>query len=116
MHRAQGKHSGRSWRLAIGAAAVIAAGAAISSCVFASRTNFCESFGLRCKEGQECAANEAVCIEIGGCGNGIVDEAKGEVCDDGNTVDGEDSDAGIILDECSGDCKSNQKCGNGIKD
>jgi cysteine-rich repeat protein len=39
------------------------------------------------------------------CGDGVI--GKGEVCDDGNTVDG---------DGCSADCKSDETCGNGILD
>ncbi|CAN5123127.1 hypothetical protein BH11MYX1_BH11MYX1_12480 [soil metagenome] len=63
------------------------------------------------------------------CGNGITDLAKGEVCDDGNTHAGKcsgddhacDSTADCtsgtcVPDGCSGDCKSNETCGNGIKD
>jgi cysteine-rich repeat protein len=40
-----------------------------------------------------------------GCGNGI--ETSGEVCDDGNTMNG---------DMCSADCRSLEECGNGILD
>lgn len=43
--------------------------------------------------------------ETEGCGDGVVD--AGEVCDDGNTVSG---------DGCSGDCLSNEECGNGYLD
>jgi cysteine-rich repeat protein len=39
------------------------------------------------------------------CGDGVVD--PGEVCDDGNTVDG---------DGCSATCNSNETCGNAIVD
>src|SRR5262249_38316374 len=41
------------------------------------------------------------------CGDGIVDPAFGEVCDDGNNTAG---------DKCSADCLSNETCGNGITD
>src|SRR5262249_30087937 len=41
------------------------------------------------------------------CGDGILDTAKGEVCDDGNNTSG---------DGCAGDCKSLEVCGNGIVD
>jgi cysteine-rich repeat protein len=61
--------------------------------------------GEDCQPAQECAARQDVCIDIGGCGNGVV--ASGEVCDDGNIIDG---------DGCSADCKSNETCGNGILD
>ncbi len=40
-----------------------------------------------------------------GCGNGIL--TSGEVCDDGNTTNG---------DNCSADCRSLETCGNGIPD
>ena len=99
--------------IAITAASAIAA--VIGSCVFDTRTNFCEQFGLRCKEGQQCAAEQAVCIDIGGCGDGIVE--KDEVCDDGNIVDGEtDADDVFVPDPCSHDCQSTQLCGNKIVD
>src|SRR5690349_13932333 len=39
-----------------------------------------------------------------GCGNGFVESANGEVCDDGNQVPG---------DHCSADCRSDETCGNG---
>src|ERR1043165_550132 len=39
------------------------------------------------------------------CGNGVLDEPKGETCDDGNSVGG---------DGCSADCKSDETCGNGV--
>jgi cysteine-rich repeat protein len=39
------------------------------------------------------------------CGDGVVDGSAGEICDDGNNVNG---------DGCSADCKSNEICGNGI--
>jgi len=68
-----------------------------------------------CGPGQECAANQPVCIDIGGCGNGIID--IGEVCDDGNIVDGEMDNNGVfVLDQCNHNCASTQECGNGIKD
>ena len=41
------------------------------------------------------------------CGNGKVQPSKGEVCDDGNNVNG---------DGCSADCRSRETCGNGIVD
>jgi len=43
--------------------------------------------------------------DVSGCGNGILEE--GEVCDDGNTNDG---------DGCSRDCLSNERCGNSVVD
>ncbi|HEX7702045.1 MAG TPA: DUF4215 domain-containing protein, partial [Kofleriaceae bacterium] len=77
-------------------------------------------------DGDGCSAN---CKSLETCGNGIVDSAKGEVCDDGNTHAGKCGDGhgcdttadctdGTLCtpDGCSGDCKSNETCGNGIKD
>lgn len=102
--------------IGIAVTAAIIAATTTASCVFGTTTNFCEQFGLHCKEGQECAAHQAICIDIGGCGDGIIDPAKGEVCDDGNIVDGEDVNGVFVPDSCSHDCKSNQTCGNGHKD
>lgn len=96
----------------IAVTATIAAAAMTGSCVFDTRTNFCEQFGIRCKEGQECAAHQPVCIDIGGCGNGVVDPNKGEMCDDGNIVDGEVVNGVFTPDNCSHDCMSDQTCGN----
>src|SRR5438045_1398948 len=45
---------------------------------------------------------DGVCTAVA-CGNGIIE--PGEVCDDGNTRDG---------DGCSPDCKSNESCGHAI--
>lgn len=95
----------RIWGLGL---AVIAMGIASiigSSCASDSKTNFCEKFHLRCKDGQECAANQSVCINIGGCGNNHLD--PNEVCDDGNIMDG---------DGCSSDCTSDETCGNSTLD
>lgn len=70
--------------------------------------------GLICGSGQACAANQPVCISIGGCGNGIID--NGEVCDDGNVVDGELINGIFVADQCNHNCTSTQECGNGIQD
>ncbi len=50
----------------------------------------------------ECHAN--VC-RLPGCGNGALD--GGEACDDGNNVGG---------DGCAADCRSDERCGNGVVD
>lgn len=105
MYRSRQKHSARIRGFAIATILIAAIGATIGSCVFDTKTNFCEQFGLRCKEGQECAANQPVCINVGGCGNHHLD--PGEACDDGNIMDG---------DGCSADCLSDETCGNGITD
>src|SRR4051812_27443010 len=105
MHRVTKKYWYRIGGLGVVAAAVLTAIAMTGSCVFGSKTNLCEEFDLRCKEGQECAAEQPFCIPIGGCGNKHID--PGEACDDGNVMDG---------DGCSADCKSDEKCGNGTID
>lgn len=69
-----------------------------------SRTEVCGN-GLRCPLGQECAAAQDVCIEVLGCGDGVI--SGDEVCDDGNVVSG---------DGCSADCKTTGLCANGIID
>src|SRR3712207_5340832 len=115
MHRFEEKRSVRSRALGIAVALIVAAGAASSSCVFDTTTNYCEQFGLHCREGQECAANQAICIDIGGCGNGFIDGS--EACDDGNIVDGEEDASGeFVPDACNHDCTSTQQCGNAIRD
>src|SRR5262245_21519762 len=86
----------------LAALAIAAAGTASGSCTGTS-TLVCES-GVRCREGQECAAAQPICIPAGGCGNGI--QGPREECDDGNIQSG---------DGCSSDCKF-EICGNGIKD
>lgn len=89
---------------------IIATGVAVTtltgSCLFGTATNLCDS-GRRCDPGQTCAVHQDVCIDIGGCGDGVVNPDKGEVCDDGNIISG---------DGCSTDCKSDETCGNHIID
>ncbi|MBP6631023.1 MAG: hypothetical protein KA297_16435 [Kofleriaceae bacterium] len=46
------------------------------------------------------------CVDAG-CGNQLVEPARGERCDDGNQVGG---------DGCSADCTSTQECGNALID
>lgn len=46
-------------------------------------------------------------VQLGICGNGIVEQSASEVCDDGNTND---------ADGCSSDCRSDERCGNAIID
>jgi cysteine-rich repeat protein len=104
MHRGSGKNSLAIYTPSI----VIVAGLLLAlggSCLFDTKTNLCESFGRRCAPGQVCAVNQAVCINIGGCGDGVV--GPGEVCDDGNLENG---------DMCSSDCKTDELCGNKIID
>ncbi|HEY0478660.1 MAG TPA: DUF4215 domain-containing protein [Kofleriaceae bacterium] len=79
--------------------------AAITACA-SSNASQCEATGVLCPSGTHCAAAEPICIsDTNLCGNAHIDD--GEVCDDGNTKDG---------DGCSHDCKSTEVCGNGIKD
>ncbi|WP_428269808.1 DUF4215 domain-containing protein [Haliangium sp.] len=77
--------------------------AVFSACVFESGTSVCQD-GLRCPPGSVCAAAQEICI-TDACGDGFLGE--GEVCDDGNKIDG---------DNCSADCLSTEVCGNGIVD
>lgn len=75
------------------------------SCFFDTKTTVCGTSGLRCPSGWVCSADQDACIEVGTCGDRVVN--GGEVCDDGNRSDG---------DGCSADCTSDESCGNGIKD
>jgi cysteine-rich repeat protein len=110
---------------------------AVAACAQQPASHVCSS-GIICPDPLQCAAVQPVCI-TNNCGNGVVDQ--GEVCDDGNIVNGDgcSSDcksaegcgdgvvnmaAGEVCDDgntvsgdgCSADCKSNEICGNGIKD
>ena len=114
-HRVTGKHWIRIWGLTVVVVGVVAVSAVNSSCVDTA-TNFCEKYGVRCKADQQCALNQAVCIQIGGCGDGVIDKNKGEICDDGNVVNGNMVDGKFVLDTCSHDCQSTQECGNEIQD
>lgn len=96
----------RTHHLGIAAIVVTAAVASSNSCLLDTETHRCES-GRRCRPGQVCAARQDACIDLGGCGDGILSAVKAEVCDDGNILDG---------DGCSSDCKSEETCGNGIED
>lgn len=103
------------------------------SCDPDTRTERCPS-GLRCPTAWQCAADQDVCIKDD-CGDGHVDPAVGEVCDDGNILDDDDCSAdcswqpgcgdgttnsGEICDDgnqesgdgCSHDCQSDETCGN----
>jgi cysteine-rich repeat protein len=52
------------------------------------------------------ACDGAVCVPAG-CGNGVVEPASEETCDDGNRNS---------LDGCSADCRSDERCGDGVAD
>lgn len=75
-----------------------------TSCFFDSSVSLCAG-EVFCAKGWQCAENQAICVQQGGCGNGVID--KNELCDDGNVVGG---------DRCSADCTSLEVCGNGIID
>jgi cysteine-rich repeat protein len=78
---------------------------AISACA-EPQVAVCGATGVLCPKGTHCAAAQGICIaDTVTCGNASMDQ--GEVCDDGNTVDG---------DGCSFDCKSKENCGNGKVD
>ena len=68
--------------------------------------------GVGCDDGNECT-QDACDPETGECsssmtsdccGNGVVEGA--EDCDDGNSIDNQDG--------CSGDCRFNNECGDGV--
>ena len=66
----------------------------------------CGATGVFCPSGTHCAAAQGICLpDTNTCGNAHLD--PGEVCDDGNTIDG---------DGCAHDCSSTEVCGNGIRD
>jgi cysteine-rich repeat protein len=104
---ASGSKAVRRWRAAAVLIAAVVLAVVGSSCLFGTTTNLCEQSGRRCRFGQQCAANQDACIDIGGCGDGIVDSARNEVCDFGDIRDG---------DGCSFDCRSTEVCGNDIID
>src|SRR3954470_20947009 len=66
----------------------------------------CGNTGVLCPAGTHCAAAQGICLpDTNTCGNAHLD--PGEICDDGNTLDG---------DGCSRDCLSDETCGNNITD
>jgi cysteine-rich repeat protein len=82
-----------------------ALGIVLAACPSSQATQ-CEVTGILCPPQTHCAAAEPVCIaDTNLCGNAHMD--PGEICDDGNTKDG---------DECAHDCTSTLQCGNGIRD
>ncbi|MEO6773027.1 MAG: DUF4215 domain-containing protein, partial [Kofleriaceae bacterium] len=73
----------------------------VAGCANHPSAHECAS-GIVCPDPLQCAAVQPVCIS-NLCGNGVVD--PGETCDDGNIMNG---------DGCSADCKSAEKCGDGV--
>lgn len=81
-----------------------------SRCVAPETVSACSGLA----EGDRCVytgisdgvCREQICVP-GGCGNGMLETALGEVCDDGNFASG---------DGCRGDCLSDERCGDGIAD
>ena len=75
--------------------------------------------GLRCSENRTCPPGQTCDVDgicrieplppepDPACGNGVVDPAAGEVCDDGNNLGG---------DGCSANCFSTEVCGNAYRD
>lgn len=61
--------------------------------------------GSICPAGTTCVdiAQATLCV-LEECGDGFVNQAAGEICDDGNNLSG---------DGCRGDCQSTEICGNG---
>ena len=62
--------------------------------------------GEACDDGAQSATCNANCTAAV-CGDGQLNTAAGEVCDDGNVAS---------LDGCSSDCRSNETCGNSYID
>lgn len=100
MNRPNPKSHLRDSSLVMTAVATIAVMLSVSC--FDTKTSLCEKYGVRCRPDQVCAANQAVCIFSGGCGDAVV--GIDEECDDGNVVNG---------DGCSVNCTL-QRCGNRI--
>lgn len=100
MHRIHASCHRKTRRHALATAVVLA----FASCLDPGIVT-CPS-GLVCPPGTQCAAKQDACIRTE-CGNEVVDTNSGEVCDDGNILNG---------DGCAESCKSDETCGNGIKD
>src|SRR5262245_56760529 len=78
---------------------------AITACA-EPRVTVCPPTGVACPAGYHCAAAQDKCItDTTTCGDCHVE--PGEVCDDGNNLNG---------DGCSFDCLSDESCGNGKVD
>jgi cysteine-rich repeat protein len=89
-----------------------------------------------CPADKQCGGLQRLCVDPGGCGNGLTE--SGEECDDGNVVAGDGCspeckievcgngrmDPGETCDDgnkvdgdgCTNDCASTNTCGNGLTD
>lgn len=65
--------------------------------------------GETCPNGEECPV-DGVCPEV--CGNGMIDAALGEQCDDGNLVN-DDGCSNLCRSTCTGNACP--RCGDGVK-
>src|SRR5262245_9258445 len=81
---------------------ILLAALTIGACANAPDSIECAT-GITCPAGTKCGATQAVCI-TNDCGDGVVQEAVREKCDDGNIVDG---------DGCAANCLSREACGDG---
>jgi cysteine-rich repeat protein len=86
--------------------AVVACMIGVAACSPNDRVKQCSANGeiYFCPEETECGGVQQLCVQPGGCGNGVTENT--EECDDGNINKG---------DGCSESCKL-EVCGNGIMD
>jgi cysteine-rich repeat protein len=95
----------RSHSLGTISALLVIAAVASGSCWQNTKTSLCASADgasvVRCPPGWICSADHQGCIRDNKCGDTVREE--GEICDDGNTLDG---------DGCSADCLSREVCGD----
>lgn len=85
------------------AVVVLLASVVLSGCLLDTETFVCEASGRRCTRGQICTS-EGLCVYKDSCGDNNLALDKGEICDDGNLIDG---------DGCDSNCTPTG-CGNGI--
>ncbi|WP_317987282.1 DUF4215 domain-containing protein [Stigmatella hybrida] len=85
--------------------AVLAVVALVGASCYESKSHTCSS-GLVCPASTKCSADGSACLtDADTCGDGVIQ--RGELCDDGNAKGG---------DGCSADCRSLEKCGDGVTD
>ena len=96
-------------RVAIIALAAIALN---GSCFFDTKNNICAN-GRLCPLGWTCTDDQDGCTRDG-CGDGVMDVSNGEVCDDGNKIDGDDCDSNCTPTGChNGIQTQNEMCDDG---